>query len=265
MFRNTPTVTQNLIIVNIFFFVATFILEQQGVDLGTILGAHYFNTPLFKPWQLITHAFMHADIFHIFMNMYVLFMFGSFLERLWGAQRFLMVYLLSAFGAILLYNVAGYFQVEALINEIKNSGGSEQLTMINNLMREFGGSNQFINEAEAYLSKKETLLITTTNDFLPSLIEYIKTAKTPMVGASGAVFGLLAAFALLFPNTELQLLFPPIPVKAKYLIGGYFVLEIYSSFHQTAGDHVAHLAHVGGAIVGGIIVLIWKRNSSNFY
>lgn len=246
MFRNTPTVTQNLIIVNILFFVATFVLKQQGVDLGTILGAHYFNTPLFKPWQLITHAFMHADIFHIFMNMYVLFMFGSFLERLWGAQRFLMVYLLSAFGAILLYNITGYFQVEAIISEIKNNGGNEQLTILNNLIREYGRMELNINLASPY-------------------DQYYRLSIYPMVGASGAVFGLLAAFALLFPNTELQLLFPPIPVKAKYLIGGYFVLEIYSSFHQTAGDHVAHLAHVGGAIIGGIIVLIWKRNSSNFY
>lgn len=261
MFRNTPTVTQNLIIVNIFFFVATFILEKQGVDLGTILGAHYFNTPLFKPWQLITHAFMHADIFHIFMNMYVLFMFGSFLERLWGAQRFLKVYFLSAFGAILLYNIAGYFQVEALINLIKSNGNGEQLTMINNLLREFGKSQQFFEEANRYLNENGGI---SSHEF-SALNDYIGMSMTPMVGASGAVFGLLAAFALLFPNTELQLLFPPIPVKAKYLIGGYFVLEIYSSFHQTAGDHVAHLAHVGGAIVGGIIVLIWKRNSSNFY
>jgi len=261
MFRNTPTVTQNLIIVNIFFFVATFILEKQGVDLGTILGAHYFNTPLFKPWQLITHAFMHADIFHIFMNMYVLFMFGSFLERLWGAQRFLKVYFLSAFGAILLYNIAGYFQVEALINLIKSNGNGEQLTMINNLLREFGKSELFVQEANRYLNENGGI---SSYEF-SSLNDYIGMSITPMVGASGAVFGLLAAFALLFPNTELQLLFPPIPVKAKYLIGGYFVLEIYSSFHQTAGDHVAHLAHVGGAIVGGIIVLIWKRNSSNFY
>lgn len=261
MFRNTPTVTQNLIIVNILFFVATFVLEQQGVDLGTILGAHYFNTPLFKPWQLITHAFMHADIFHIFMNMYVLFMFGSFLERLWGAQRFLKVYFLSAFGAILLYNIAGYFQVEALINLIKSNGNGEQLTMINNLLREFGKSDQFLEEANRYLNKDGGI---TAYQFA-AISDYLGMSMTPMVGASGAVFGLLAAFALLFPNTELQLLFPPIPVKAKYLIGGYFVLEIYSSFHQTAGDHVAHLAHVGGAIVGGVIVLIWKRNSSNFY
>jgi membrane associated rhomboid family serine protease len=86
-----------------------------------------------------------------------------------------------------------------------------------------------------------------------------------MVGASGAVFGLLAAFALLFPNTEMQLLFPPIPIKAKYLIGGYFILELYLSFHQFAGDHVAHLAHVGGAIVGGAFVLYWRKKGSNFY
>lgn len=261
MFRNTPTVTQNLIIVNILFFVATFFMKQQGIDLGTILGAHYFNTPLFKPWQLITHAFMHADIFHIFMNMYVLFMFGSFLERLWGPQRFLKVYFLSAFGAIVLYNIAGYFQVEAIINLIKSNGNGEQLTMINNLLREFGRSDQFVQEANRYLNENGGI----SPYKFTALNDYIGMSITPMVGASGAVFGLLAAFALLFPNTELQLLFPPIPIKAKYLIGGYFALEIYSSFHQTAGDHVAHLAHVGGAIVGGIIVIIWKRNSTNFY
>lgn len=258
MFRETPTVTQNIIILNIIVFVATILLRFQGINLDDILGAHYFNTPLFKPWQLITHAFMHADVMHIFMNMFVLYTFGSFLERLWGPKRFFSVYLLSAFGAIFLYSLVGYFQVHQLQTFIDQD---HFLAGVNGIIQEYGHDINVYDAVKEYMIHENV----TSQSFVDVVYQYTGMSITPMVGASGAVFGLMAAFAILFPNTEMQLLFIPFPIKAKYLIGGYFVFELYASFHQYSGDHVAHLAHVGGAIVGAIIVLFWRKSGRSFY
>ena len=243
---------------------AFFDYQAQGVNLGSLLGAHYFGTPLFQPYQLVTHFFMHASILaknggflHIFMNMYILVMFGSFLERLWGPKRYFILYIAAALGSILLYNGVGFFQILELKNTIHNS---DAIAALNGLLKETGGNITDQNLMEI----AQRYGITTQVQF-DALADYTIKSIVPMVGASGAIFGLLAAFAILFPNTQLMLLFPPIPIKAKWLIGGYFVFEVYNSFQNNAGDNVAHLAHVGGAIVGAILVLIWRRTGKNFY
>lgn len=266
MFANIQPVTKNLLLLNIAMFLLTLFFEYQPnlVDLGNLLGAHYFNTPLFEPYQLVSHFFMHGSFLHIFMNMYILVMFGSFLERLWGPKRYFVLYVVSALGAIILYNLVGYFQVEGLKSAI---GNNEVLAGVNGIIRDNGYHiknveeyRNLINEIRYYAFEHGISM-----NKLDIITEYTIKSCTPMVGASGAIFGLLAAFAILFPNTELMLIFPPIPIKAKWLIGGYFVFEVYNSFQHNAGDNVAHLAHVGGAIVGAIIVLIWRRNGKNFY
>jgi membrane associated rhomboid family serine protease len=258
MFGDIKPVTKNLLILNIAMFILTvFFQSQKGILLDDTLGAHYIGTPLFQPYQLVTHFFMHADILHIFMNMYVLMIFGSFLERLWGPKRFFYVYVASALGAYLLYAGVGFFQ----IMEMKKVIGDEHIIAgINGIIKEYGRSEAAVNELNQFLSPIQ--MSYAQNDAIQS---YISKSFVPMVGASGAIFGLMAAFAILFPNTELRLIFPPIPVKAKWLIGGYFVFELYSSFQNNEGDNVAHLAHVGGAVVGAILVLIWRRTGKNFY
>ena len=249
MFRNIPPVTKNLLLLNIMFFVVSIVLAQNGNDISRMLGAHYFNSFLFQPFQIVTHMFMHSitDFFHILFNMILLIMFGGHLERVWGSKRYFIFYIACGLGAIVLYNSIGMFQIYELKNALIADG--YDLRILNNqLSAENFESIQIHSEASQEL-----------------LQNYINLSFSTLVGASGAIFGLLAGFAMLFPNTELMLLFPPIPIKAKYLIGGYLTFEVYSSIYRS-GDQIAHLAHVGGAVVGIIIILIWrKRDRTNFY
>jgi len=250
MFRNIPPVTKNLLLLNIMFYIVSIVLAQNGTDISRILGAHYFNSIFFEPYQIVTHMFMHSinDFFHILFNMLLLVMFGGHLERIWGGKRYFIFYMACGLGAIVLYNSIGMYQIEELKTVLSSEGFD--LTVLNNKL-----ANESFN----------TITYNPASDQLTYIQEYINLNFSTLVGASGAIFGLLAGFALLFPNTELMLLFPPIPIKAKYLIGGYLAFEIYSSIYRS-GDQIAHLAHVGGAVVGIIIILIWrKRDRSNFY
>jgi membrane associated rhomboid family serine protease len=265
MLNNIGPITKNILILNVIMFILKLFLETKGIYLGAMLGAHYFGTALFQPYQIVSHFFMHADFFHILTNMFVLVMFGSFLERLWGPKRYLSFYLVSALGAFLLYNGVGFFQLQELKQAI---GNNYAIAEINLSLKEFGA----LSNAQLFEILDKYHMINDVVDGIgyPNakgdlLIEYYNKSFVPMVGASGAIFGIMAAFALLFPNTELMLLFPPIPIKAKYLIGGYFVFEVYSSFYNSSGDHIAHLAHVGGAVVGGLLVLYWRRKGKNFW
>lgn len=254
MFQNIPQVTKNILILNILFFVATLVMQGQNVDLIRLLGTHYVNSPLFEPFQIVTHFFMHANIFHIFINMWLFVMLGGFLERLWGPQRFFIFYIISALAAFALHNFIGVYQVE----QMKALLGEEiPVDQLNNIVR----TTSLFNLENAI---NQFLMDHPVGDI--TLIEnYIRMIYTPMVGASGAVFGVMAAFAILFPNTEFYLYFM-IPVKAKYLVGVYLIYEVYSAFQNNLDDPVAHLAHIGGAVAGAIMVIIWrKKDRSNFY
>lgn len=241
MLNNIPQVTKNILILNIIFFVATFILETQGINLISKFGAHYVNSTLFQPFQVITHFFMHGNFFHIFFNMWLFVMLGAYLERIWGPKRFFIFYIATALGAFGLYNVIGVYELEVLKNQLINEGFD--LTELNYMIQNNEYNQINFESNEVYH-------------------DYVVNSYTPMVGASGAVFGIMAAFAILFPNTEFRIYFL-FPIKAKFLVGGYFLYEIYQAYQNNAGDSTAHLAHVGGAIVGGIIVLIWRKTDKN--
>lgn len=249
--RLTP-ITKNLLIINVLVYVICMIFKYKGLDLTSFLGAHYVVSPLFEPYQVVSHFFTHStsNIFHIFMNMFILVMFGPILERVWGPKRFLFAYLLSAIGAFLIYNIAGSYDLIQL---------KDQLTAM--------GVN--IQDLNHYIKTNNLQAIPFTQESFPYIQSYVIKSVTPMVGASGAIFGLMAAFAYLFPNTEMYLMFIPIPIKAKFLIGGYFLIEVYYSYQSIQGaasDSVAHLAHVGGALFGFLLVLIWnKKDRNNFY
>jgi len=222
---DTRSAVSNLIIINVLFFVGSFISENAfGINLNRTLGLYYFDSPSFMPMQLLTHMFMHGGLLHIFSNMYALFLFGTMLERVWGPQRFLIFYFLTGFGAELLHLGVNAGQV---YNHIGSFSATEQQLM-------------------TYRTLQEIYFI-------------------PTVGASGAVFGVLAAFGLLFPNTELMLLFPPIPIKAKIFVTLYIIWELYRGIAMQPGDNVAHFAHLGGAIMGFIIVKFWNRRGDHFY
>lgn len=247
MFNNIPPVTKNILLINVTLYIVSLVLVGQGIDLFGLLSAKYFNSLFFDPYQIVTHMFMHseADFFHLFFNMFALFMFGSHLERIWGGKRFFIFYIASGLGAVILYNSIGVWQIMELKQQLIGMGYDIDLINVRLL--------------EGEPEKIEIL-----NGTFSALQSYANYNWSSMVGASGAIFGLLAGFAILFPNTELMLLFPPIPIKAKYLIGAYMVFEIYSCIYKP-GDNVAHLAHVGGAIVGAAFVLYWRKKGKNFY
>lgn len=224
--KNSDT-AKHLIIINVLVYVVVNFVPGMK-EIGNTLAMYYVDSPLFKPWQLLTHMFMHADFatngfWHILMNMYVLYLFGRILERVWGSKRFVFYYFASGIGAACIYLL-----MEGIGFKLDPQFGT----------------------------------------FFP-FTEGLPVKSIPVVGASGAVFGVTAAFAVLFPNTELRLLFIPFPIKAKYLIGGYVAVELFlglaslSSAAQTGG--IAHFAHVGGALIGFLIVKFWQRSSSSFY
>lgn len=247
--NNIPPVTKNLLLLNVMLYIVSMILAQNGFDLGQYLGAHYFNSALFQPYQVITHMFMHSihSIMHILFNMLLLVMFGAHLERLWGPKRFFIFYLASGLGAFFLYNSIGVWELMELKNTLYSMG--YDLDVLNHKI-----TNGYLEEIEIMQPYHRE-----------PLQRYYELTISSMVGASGALFGVLAGFAVLFPNTQLMLLFPPIPIKAKYLIGAYLLFEIYSSISGPK-DNIAHLAHVGGAIVGIALVLYWRKtDKKNFY
>ena len=239
LFRNMPPVVKNLLIINVLFFVAQFMLPHlmEGLALYPI------SSEEFKPWQLATHFFMHSTsgLMHIFFNMFALVMFGAQLEQVWGPKRFLTYYLITALGAALLHMVVNYLRLESLLAEAP--AGYAQIVKEQGL--------ELINSGKNWSN--------------PMLAKLNGLTNTPVLGASGAVFGLLAAFGYLFPNTELYLMFIPVPIKAKYFVIGYAAIELYSGIANSPGDNVAHFAHLGGALIGIVMVLIWQRQKNQFF
>ena len=239
MLKNISPVVKNLLLINILFYIAQWTIPSftQNLELYPI------SSEDFKPWQLATHFFMHSpySIGHIFFNMFALVIFGSQLERVWGAQRFLGYYISCALGAAVLHLGVNYYRIHII--EINLS--LEDLELFRNAA--YDAIQKGMNFKDPVLAQLNLL------------------HHTPMLGASGAVFGLLAAFGYLFPNTELMLLFPPIPIKAKYFVIGYAALELYLGVSNNPSDNVAHFAHLGGALVGIIIVLYWGKNRNSFF
>lgn len=269
MLRNLPTITKNLLLLNIMMFVVMMVISSGNEAIFDSLSAHYLNSVFFEPYQVVTHMFMHSltDPLHIFFNMFLLVMFGAHLERVWGPKRFFIFYISSGIGAFVLYNSIGVWQLMELKNVLINAGN--EIANINHYIVD--GKLTPFQTGEEFVSQTEKLVMAgkitpaTLTQHIQELYDYASYNYSSMVGASGAIFGLLAGFAMLFPNTQLMLLFPPIPIKAKYLIGGYIIFEVYNSLTGPK-DHIAHLAHVGGAIVGIIFILVWRRKDrKNFW
>jgi membrane associated rhomboid family serine protease len=255
MLNNIPPVTKNLLFINIFVFIATFLLAAKGIDVNAILGTHYIGSARFQPYQVITHMFAHEGFWHILMNMWLFVMLGGYLERLWGPKRFFIFFLLCGFAAFLLQNVISAYDIFMLKSKLSSNG--YDVSTLDYYIKSSSDMRECFNSIDDRYK---------LNGEIPDdMAYYIANSFSTMVGASGAVFGVLAAFAILFPNQEFLLYFA-IPVKAKYLVGAYFLFEVYSAFQNDPSDRVAHLAHVGGAIMGAIIVLYWrKKDRTNFY
>jgi membrane associated rhomboid family serine protease len=228
---NLTPVVKNILILNVIFFLATAILQQSHiVDLDPVLAGHYFNAPAFRVWQIITYMFMHGGFMHIFFNMFALFVFGPALEYAMGPNRFLQFYFITGIGALVLQMGVQAYEVYQVIGAFTVPHG----------------------DISAYYNH-------------PGIEQLAGVYASSIVGASGAIFGLLVAFGMLFPNVELFIMFIPIPVKAKYAVIGYILFELFGGLRPSAGDSVAHFAHLGGALFGFILIKIWgMRRPNNF-
>lgn len=236
---STPEVVKNLIIINVLFLLASFAFPRFGIRLDEILGLFYFESKLFEPWQLVSHFFMHANWFHLFVNMFALWMFGSRLEQIWGPKRFLTFYFVTAAGAFLLHALVQFIQLQQVMPQISAADYQEV----------YQNGRQVLYAGKSYID--------------PNLQRLNEILNVNVVGASGAVFGILAAFALYFPNTRLFLLFPPIPIKAKYFVLIYAAFELFQGVSHFEGDNVAHFAHLGGALFGFLMVKYWNKTNRN--
>lgn len=223
-----PTVTKNLIIINVLLFAATFVAQSYGIDLTQYLGLHFFLSDNFNPAQLFTYMFMHAGFSHIFFNMFAVWMFGRILEQVWGPRRFLFYYILCGIGAGLIQEVVQYIHYYPDIMT-----GFKQVMLVNGNLAN-----------------------------IPTQ-EYFNIASNVTVGASGAVYAILLAFGMLFPNQQMFIFPLPFPIKAKYFVIGYAAIELYAGFANNAGDNVAHFAHLGGMIFGFILIMYWKKKNNN--
>ncbi len=238
--NQTPTVVKNIILINLVMFLLTSVLSFKGVELTRILGLYYFTSPNFQPFQIVSHMFMHGGFTHILFNMYALWMFGRVLESVWGAKRFFIFYFVTGLGAAILHTFVGYVEFKVLTNSMSGVDIAHVIESGSNILMQ--GKN-FVNDEMAQLN----LLL-----------------NTPVVGASGAVFGILLGFGMLFPNTQLMLIIPPMPIKAKYFVMIYGAIELYLGLTRTGGN-VAHFAHLGGMLFGYILIKYWNKKSSNFY
>jgi len=239
-FSQLPEVVKNLLIINGLFFLATISLQDTGIDLVRWFGLHQFQSPDFMPHQMITHMFMHGDFFHLLFNMFMLWMFGKTLENVWGAKRFLIYYIITGLGAVIIYVLFVQYQI-------------------------YGIANEFPNFLEAAKDGKVSGTVT-REGFIPDVnsSNLSQLVNTPMVGASGAIYGLLLAFGMLFPNTLLYIYFA-IPIKAKYVVMVLGAIALFSGMQNNPSDNIAHFAHLGGMIFGFILLKYWQKNRSNFY
>jgi membrane associated rhomboid family serine protease len=253
----TPVVKQ-LLILNVLFFIGS-----QFVPLAdSYFALYYFENPMFKIWQPLTHMFMHGGVAHIAFNMFALYSFGSALEHFWGGKKFLFFYISCGLGAALLHSAVNYFQIHSLMSSVSNLNltSSEMSTLLNSRLNDvFDASGQMAQ------GKIKSILerVHCTQEQFNIIAEANAQSRTPAVGASGAIYGLLTAFAFMFPNAELALMFIPVPIKAKYFVPGLVLMDLFSGVTGISifgGGNIAHFAHIGGALCGFIMMWFWKKN-----
>lgn len=234
-----PPVIKNFIIINVVMFIGTKLLLSRGVNLNHMLGMHWPGSSLFDFWQPVTHIFMHGDFMHLFFNMYVFWFFGRMLEIVWGSKRFALFYFVTAFAGTLLYYLTIFFEIRGydpeLIYDVQTYGPD------------------MIIQGKEYVNNVK---FNTLN----------RLYNIPLVGASGAVFGLMGANYVLFGNTRIMFIFIPFTFKIKHFVLVLGLYELYRGIFASSTDNVAHFAHIGGLIAGIILVKYWnKTNRNSFY
>ena len=253
---------KNLLLITVAAYLIPSILGWKNVN--AYLGLWHISSPNFQPYQFLTYMFAHGGFMHLLFNMLGLMFLAPMLEQFWGPKKFLAFYLITGIGAGVFYEGVKY---------------TETIPMKHKMEEYIANPNP--DDFAVYMSKYAPQYYNSVYDFIDYFAEnpeqgkqqsiayvqqvYMSVINIPMVGASGAIYGILMAFGMLFPNTQLMLLFPPIPIKAKYfvlILGG---VAIYSEFTNTAGDNVAHLAHLGGMLFAFIMIKVWAKDKRNFY
>ncbi|MCZ8090243.1 MAG: rhomboid family intramembrane serine protease [Flavobacterium sp.] len=263
--RMTETVKQ-LLIINIIFYIGSYFVATAY----PLFSLYYPENNNFRAWQPLTSMFMHApmpNLMHIVFNMFALVSFGSALEHFWGAKKFIFFYISCGLGAALLHLGVSYFQIHSILDELSvlNLSAADLKILLNADYRAIFGS-----DGQMMAGNVKTILENAkcTQEQFDLLITAVQEFQTPSLGASGAIYGLLTAFAFMFPNAELALLFIPVPIKAKYFVPGILAIDLFlgfkgSSIFGSGGTGVAHFAHIGGALTGFIMMWYWKKNSFN--
>jgi membrane associated rhomboid family serine protease len=228
---------KHLIIINVIFFA---IPELMQLDIAQYFALYFPENENFGLWQYVTHMFMHGSFMHIAFNMYALWAFGTPLEQMWGRNKFLFFYFSAGLGAGVIYTLVNYYQFNSVYEQLINMGIST--TEIQSIL-----DTGSYNDALISLSNKD-------------MSAFYSLYHTPAVGASGAVYGILVAFGMMFPNAKLALIFFPVPIAAKYFIPVMLLGDVFFGVTKYSVGNVAHFAHIGGALIGFIIAYYWRKN-----
>lgn len=260
-FSQIPIIVKNIIIINVLFFLLQNVLGDKA---DMYLALHYWESPYFRWWQLFTHMFMHANVGHIFFNMFALWMFGSILENVFGPKRFLIFYLVCGLGAAICHLSVLGFEFHKLHAAFLYYQEHPSLTSYAQFLKRSSFTEEVFMRVLSFWQQNPDC-----TDCAQQSIQFINQKYALMlneatVGASGAVFGLLFAFGYLFPEMELMLIFPPIPIKAKWFVAGYAAIELFSGIQNSAGDNIAHFAHLGGMLFAFILLRAWKTRHSRW-
>ena len=266
MFRRLTPVAKNILIINVVIFMIGSFLK---LPLSEFFGLRVVFSSEFAPYQFLTYMWLHGSFMHILGNMIAVLVFAPMLETVWGSKRFLTFYLVCGIGAGILYGTADFVEklplkqdAETYLDNPNPEGFERFIIKHKNPYFNLNGLGEL---SDAYYDDvNNPSIINQTKRVVRETYDIFIT-RGNMIGASGAVFGILFAFAFLFPNTELFLLFPPIPIKAKYLVFFYGMYELYAEFSRMPGDNVAHLAHLSGMLIAFILLKFWQKNTGRFY
>ena len=239
--NRTPAIITQLLVINLIFYVGSQFSYSISRDIFSLF---YFENDKFLFSQLVTHMFMHGNIMHLSFNMLALWMFGSTLVSIWGKNKFLFFYFSCGIGAAVLQNYSNYVNINSFMNILSDASFSQQ--QIVSILKTATYPSYMLD----FVSESE--ILSAYSDF-----------NSPMIGASGAIYGVVVAFSFMFPNTKLMLLFPPVPVKAKYLVPGLIVVDLFFGLTSASIGSIAHFAHIGGAMTGLLMMLYWKKSQFN--
>ena len=266
----TPTV-KHLLIINCIVFAGAYLLGNNDLFYG-LLALYYPLSDYFMPWQVFTHMFMHGGFQHLLFNMFALFMFGTTVERVFGQRKFLIFYISSGLGAVALTFAVYYIQIYPLLSELQSLGFSfdfiKEVTRLDILSDRMFKGEILVSKLEPVLSSYGYSMSQLNGNSFRMLFDLIVSSNGSMVGASGAIMGVLVAFGMLNPNAELMMFLLPIPIKAKYFIPGIIALDLFSAFTGVSifsPSNTAYIAHIGGALTGFLLMYFWKKNQFDKY